>query len=256
MKRVNAPKFRGPTGLVVVTGERGYSGFWDCWDALDLPPGWTKAIYPSYDLLHGRNSAVAAMYKHDVDHLLFMDDDHRFPADLVQRLLRHDKDVVGPLVLTRYPPFRPTAHIGGKVIRWQGETGLLEVDQIGTAGMLVKREVFDAVRELGEVAHVDGGVAGEQEVWFRAGKIYPNRIGEDIDFCVRAKEEGFGVWCDLDTTMGHFREVCVEPYEGTPAFVVPPGYVMRGTFNYGHDLAETVPLSPALRALNELEPVA
>lgn len=238
-----APKFRGETGLVVVTGERGYAGFWDCWDALELPPAWQKMIYPSYDLLHGRNSAVAAMYAQDADWLLFMDDDHRFPRDLVQRLLRHRKEIVGPLVLTRYPPFRPTAHIGGKTVRWQGESGLIEIDQTGCAGLLVRRDVFDAVKLMEPIAHVQGGTAGEQEVWFRAGRIYPNRLAEDIDFCVRAKDAGFSVWCDLDTTMGHFREVCLEPVDGKPAVCVPPGYVMKGTFNWGYDLAETVPLS-------------
>ena len=89
------------------------------------------------------------------DWLWIMGDDHLFDPDILNRLLARELDVVVPLVAKRMPPFEPVifsrlvdaeGHVYKKYRYEQLPTsGLLEVPVAGTAGMLVRRPVLNAV---------------------------------------------------------------------------------------------------------------
>ena len=74
-------------------------------------------------------------------------------------------------------------------------SGLLEVDACGAAFTMIHRTVLEKIG------------AGE---WFREGITPSGGIrGEDLVFCMRAHEAGFGVWASCGVRPGHMKTVCV-----------------------------------------------
>ena len=55
--------------------------------------------------------ADEALDVHKATHLLWVDDDHSLPENTVERLLAHDKPVVGINASTRSHPIKPTARL-------------------------------------------------------------------------------------------------------------------------------------------------
>ena len=135
--------------------------------------------------------------------LWFMDDDHVFDGDLVLRLLERDVDIIQPLVSTRKAPFQPYAYEWDATensyvsMDWPQlqPDGIQQVDAVGCGGMLVRRRVFEAM----------------SDPWFEEGKTSAEHIGEDLYFCTKARELGFGIYVDLDNKMGHMGTYHVWP---------------------------------------------
>ena len=123
-------------------------------------------------------------------HLLWLDDDHVFNPDLALRLAVHDKDMVSALYYGRHKPHKPVVYV-----RDPSDDGykhfpmievprtLFECDAAGFGAMLMRRDVLDRV----------------PEPWFTVD----TRGGEDLAFCVRAKEQGVKIWCDGTYRLGH-----------------------------------------------------
>jgi hypothetical protein len=130
-------------------------------------------------------------------HILFIDSDMTFPQDMVQRLLKHDVDIVAANCARRRMPTGPTAQnydengVRTMVYTMPDSTGLEEVGSIGTGIMLIKKEVFHNM----------------SEPWFdmpwQTGKR--GYMGEDVFFCKKAQELGFKVYIDHDVSkeIGH-----------------------------------------------------
>jgi hypothetical protein len=130
-------------------------------------------------------------------HILFIDSDMTFPQDMVQRLLKHDVDIVAANCARRRMPTGPTAQnydengVRQLVYTMPDSTGLEEVGSIGTGIMLIKKEVFQNM----------------SEPWFdmpwQTGKR--GYMGEDVFFCKKAQELGFKVYIDHDVSkeIGH-----------------------------------------------------
>src|SRR5678815_1954242 len=96
-----------------------------------------------------RNVIIREAFKHDCSHIFFMDDDMAFPADTLERLLVHNKDVVTALYLMRSYPHFPVAFDeafpDGKC-KFQFLTpevkGLIPIVNCGLGAVLIKTEVF------------------------------------------------------------------------------------------------------------------
>ena len=123
---------------------------------------------------------------HLCKYVLFIDSDMRFPVDLVDRLLAHDLPIVAANCRQRTQKGW-TARKGDDFVSSENKTGLEEVDTVGTGVMLIKDEVF---WRMG----VDGGP------WFFSPWDTQEKkmIGEDVYFCVKAKEAGFKIMVDHD----------------------------------------------------------
>src|SRR5207249_1876609 len=68
-----------------------------------------RVWFQSGSLVHRARSIMAAKaLEADWDYILFIDGDMKFPADALDRLLKHNVDVVGALCTMRQPPFLPT----------------------------------------------------------------------------------------------------------------------------------------------------
>lgn len=134
-----------------------------------------------------RQKLVMLARQKGADHILFLDSDMRFPATLLERLLRHDKDIVACNYATRRMPVKTVAFSEFselKCIYSKGKSGLEEVDAVGMGAMLIKTEVFEKL----------------PLPWFNVsylpnGRIY---VGEDIYFCKLAQAHGYKVYIDHD----------------------------------------------------------
>lgn len=131
--------------------------------------------------------AEEALEKHQASHLLWVDDDHSVPEDTVERLMAHDRPIVGINASTRSHPIKSTARVSIDEMLYTTptSTGLEQVYSMGFGLILIKREVFDALRKP----------------YFRIqGDDKGNWIGEDAFFCAQARAAGFPLYVDHDLT--------------------------------------------------------
>jgi cellulose synthase/poly-beta-1,6-N-acetylglucosamine synthase-like glycosyltransferase len=134
-----------------------------------------------------RETAANTFLDGDYDALLFIDSDMKVPVDLLAKLVKADKDIVSGLAFKRFPPYEPC--IFKKCDREGTEfwldypKGLIEIQGVGMACTLIKRKVFETV----------------PKPWF-----FPEpNIGEDLSFCIRAREAGYKIYCDTNLICGH-----------------------------------------------------
>jgi cellulose synthase/poly-beta-1,6-N-acetylglucosamine synthase-like glycosyltransferase len=142
-----------------------------------------------------RNKLVKTSLEAKCDYIVFIDADMRFPKDTIMRLLRHQKDIIGVNATTRTEPVIPTAK--NLTINEDGSctwlpiysnsfSGISQADGIGCGVMMIKASVF----------------AKLQEPYFYFEQLPDNKIlGEDIYFCIKAKDAGIDTWVDHDLSM-------------------------------------------------------
>ena len=134
------------------------------------------------------------------DYILWIDADMRFPKDTIQRLIAHNKDIVGVNATTRSIPVKATAKnlhadMEARVNTWlpvssKGKIGLEKVTAIGCGVMMVKAEVFKKT----------------PQPWFWFEMLPGDKLlGEDVYFCVKAYDAGFDTWVDhaMSNEIGH-----------------------------------------------------
>ncbi len=127
-----------------------------------------------------REEIAARFMNGDGTHLFMVDSDMMFGPEVLDKLLAHDKDIVGaryyrrqgkekdPVVKTRFdlPGMSLPNHIYKNYA-------------LGGGCMLIKREALAKI----------------PRPWFSLGEI-DRPVGEDIFFCSRAKENGLEIWED------------------------------------------------------------
>lgn len=154
---------------------------------------WTKTVTPlplimmGQDPAQARNQMAAHFMEKGCEAMLFIDCDMLYPANVIDRLWARDVDIVAADYRKRAAPF-------GKV-GWplegveDPESGLVERTALGLGVMMIRRHVFEKT----------------PRPWFArvySGETEANKgvMTEDYFFCLRAREAGFKVWCDLDVT--------------------------------------------------------
>lgn len=128
-------------------------------------------------------------------HVLWLDDDHVFNPDLALCLARHDVDMVSALYFGRVGRHLPVAYVKdetpNKYMHYQileVPPKLCEVDAVGFGACLMRMDVLDRI----------------PAPWFKFGDA-----GEDVHFCVNAKEHGIKVHVDGSYMVGHIGESTV-----------------------------------------------
>jgi hypothetical protein len=204
--------------ILVVSGDRTvYPDFAATLTTVQTPAGsgllWQKAGGGA--LATARNDLAVQALEAGAAWVWFIDDDHVFKPDIVGRLLRHDRDIVVPFVMTRRPPFRPVMwpmfevgaaasdddlmqawrDVGNDPPKIPDGGGLVEIGHGGTGGMLISARVLRAL----------------PQPWFEWRQFNGQSCGEDTWFCLKARRAGFRIWCDLDTPMGHLTTAAVWP---------------------------------------------
>ncbi len=170
---------------IVITADRHKVG-------LHLPAG------RSSQMDYSRTEACLRAIKNGFSHIIMLDADHRHgPPDLVERLLAHDKDVVGSLNFARGDG-RPCAiPLDGDpvhgTVRRNGENGLVQCLAIGTGALMIR---LDAIKDW-------------PQPWFYMPYPACENIGadqwpgEDGGFSINCQKHGVEIWCDTDLNSPH-----------------------------------------------------
>jgi hypothetical protein len=185
-----------------------------------------------------RNELIAKVIKGNRpwDYVLFIDDDICPEPDALVKLLSHGKDITSALCTKRCDPPIPTIRSFDEatgdfrqVLQWKNHGELMQVDAVGTGMMLIsKKAILDigeytmecryerklygdcATHRFSRFATITGQRIEHFEktgdaLWFQllpalSGK---GEYGEDIAFCLKARECGIGVYVDTSVTPRH-----------------------------------------------------
>lgn len=137
-----------------------------------------------------RQELVEGALGKNCSHVLFLDSDHTFAPQCLERLLNQNKDVIGANYLNRHYPNKWTARKLGKNISSIGKEGLEQVETNGLGLCLIKAEVFKGTPRpwFDMVSRViDSNGSEKVEYGF-----------EDMYFCRKVAPAGFKVWIDHD----------------------------------------------------------
>lgn len=153
----------------------------------------------AYCLVHAARNALVEMFlkEKDASHLLFIDSDTTFQPSALRTLYDDDVDIVSGLSVKRSMPCEPTGGLkmeGSEVLAgfltgFEKFDGPVEMEAVGMAFTLIKREVFETM----------------EKPWFYS-KYLPglkDLMSEDWSFCMNAKKAGFKVFMDTSVILGH-----------------------------------------------------
>ena len=98
----------GSVGIIASDTGR-YTLFSVCLTQLRHPPNTNVDWALSPHIAEARNTLVRRSLDAGSEWILFLDDDHVYPSDLLMRLLAHEQDIVCSLYLRRAKPFAPVA---------------------------------------------------------------------------------------------------------------------------------------------------
>lgn len=188
-----------------------------------------------------RNSCVAAFLSHpQFDTMMFIDADIAFEPDHVFKLMLHNKEIVGGVYpKKRLNMKRFVEHLEHDDTRFEPKSldyvitmkrqthhpvsnGLMEVDEIGTGFLMIKRTVFEKmIEKYGETIHYDPlmMVVGQKPENFYAffhTDIDPETnhyLSEDYFFVKRwVRDFGGKIYADIDIPLTH---IGVMKFEGS-----------------------------------------
>lgn len=189
-----------PGLIAMVNRPVGLTAGYACFTQLQKPAGTGTAIITGTAIPRQRNEAVKAMLASpQFKWLLFVDDDQTFPPDALTRLLGHHRPIVGAVITGKYPPYEPwfffneNGALRRATCKDAAGSRVIEVGAVGTGFMLIRRNVLEAIGEP----------------WFEGGKLGSEGVGEDIYFCLKARQAGYRAFVDTGLKVGHLTVVSV-----------------------------------------------
>lgn len=148
-----------------------------------------------------RNQLTKQAIALGADYILWLDSDMMFPSDIMERMIKHmedGKDIVTGLYFRRRSPFTPVLF---KTLDETTHEDYLDYP---------KDSVF-------EVAGCGFGacmtrVEAMEDIALNAHDFFTpfNGYGEDLAFCLRAKQNGYKIWCDSTIKCAHIGQVIVD----------------------------------------------
>lgn len=170
---------------------------WRC-----LPEGWSGGITTynktNCSVLHqGRNGLVVQALLAGCTHILFLDDDMRFPMETIARMLMWDKDILAANCTTKEIPARTTAiDLDGQAMCTRADSeGIEKCRSVGTGVMMIKAAVFKAL----DMPWFDYEWIDTPRKFDPAKSEKENMLnywGEDRFFCNKARAAGYDIWVD------------------------------------------------------------
>jgi hypothetical protein len=167
------------------------------------------------DLVGLRNLMVSLWYDThpEASHLLFVDDDMHFSANLVWDMLQFDKPLVGAF----YSKREASGVVVGQVLNDTDtidnvEKGFLKVKGVGAGVLLIKRQVIDKmisrIPDFVDTTGISGAITWAALKRFggtrllRPFDLLPG-LSEDLSFCKRWRDLGGEVWANVHHPIGH-----------------------------------------------------
>lgn len=195
-------------------------------------------------LPQARNATLNLLYENNPNftHCLFLDDDMAgFTIDHIRALWQADKPIISALVTGRKPPYKLVIFsddTDAQMIEHIKKQEVIHTQRCGFAFTLVKREVLDAVREetpdgsiwfttdrsardewetdaADEVKRLYEMMDNEGDLkdtlyaamdFGRCAHIGARLVGEDVAFCIRAKDAGYKTYVHCGVPVGHIGE--------------------------------------------------
>lgn len=137
-----------------------------------------------------RQLAMEHAIENGFTHILFLDDDMAFQADLFDRLSSHRLPIVGANYSNKSPQCNPQSHgVDGKPLSSKDKAGAEEAGWIGFGAVLIDLSVMKDV----------------PKPWFET-RWLPERnsfMGEDYYFCGKVREHGIKIYIDHDAKVTH-----------------------------------------------------
>lgn len=134
-------------------------------------------------IARNRNIITKKFLEENIDYAFWIDSDILVPKDSIEKMISLDKDIVSGLYVRDHGgDIEPVAYISPKPKKYiplsTVHDSVFEVDAVGFGCVLIKREVFEEI----------------ERPWFE----YDSKIdmGEDINFCMKAKEVGFSIFLE------------------------------------------------------------
>jgi hypothetical protein len=176
-----------------------------------------------------RNTLASLALEQGHSHLLFIDSDIDFPPDLIRRMLAFDQPIVSAVCPHRIldvqrfhamsRAFDEPAAAWARSLSFVMELehppverdGFYRAKRTGTGLMLIKREVFETLRDTcPELYRPAAGSyyehQGLRHVLQCFDPAYDENgvaMGEDVSFCRRWQAAGGELWVVYDDTVGH-----------------------------------------------------
>lgn len=164
---------------------------------LHLPEGTDFVKIPGLPFDHARNEIVKKAVKNGSDWLFFLDDDVLPPPDAFLQLTAWKKPVVSGLYYKRQGKIVPTAYR-------EGAHGPVPIPSVGTPGfvdfvgggcLLIHKVVFEKLKYPWFEWTIDQEALPSKD-----------RLGEDFNFCRKARQAGFEVFLDTTVKCRHLGE--------------------------------------------------
>ena len=192
-----------PQGLIGVSAaeQARFTAFYASLTGLNRPDNTINMFSTSSNIAENRNKITTEALRLGVDWVLYLDDDQILQPDTLDRLLAADKDIISAHYCQRQSPFNPVLmqqYANGNHSWKQLEPtdrGIVSIEAAGAGCLLVKRKVLEAL----------------QPPYWTLGQINPASWGDDLDFCLRVRQAGFTIYCDLENSIGHIMSGFVFP---------------------------------------------
>lgn len=173
-----------------------------------------------YTTAQGRIYCVIQAQKNQSDYILYVDDDMLFDSDALDRLLAHEKEIVGVNAYSRTLPLSTTVMMMDEKGEYKDPSKnteyamrvpeeLFEVLAVGTGVVLIKMEVFSKI----------------DKPWFKFDMHKDGYMlqGEDAWFCTEARKKGYKIYCDGSLDIFHIGNYLYgKPKESYNTFIPMP----------------------------------
>lgn len=154
-----------------------------------------------------RDHLASQAIQENADYILWLDSDMVFDSTFLIDAMKHmdeGKDFVSGLYFRRKAPFTPVLYKTIRMGMFPGEgisveyddypeNSVFEIDACGFGGVLMKVDMLKDI--IDKEHHAFAPILG---------------YGEDISFCIRAKKNGYKLWCDSSLKMGHIAKLVAD----------------------------------------------
>lgn len=181
--------------------------FDNCLDNLKPVGQISKNRLPGSLVYIARNELTKAAIEQKADYILWIDSDMVFTSDMLECLMvdimENDCDIVSSICFWRKAPFNPVIYKKLRkgltpdeneveIYKDYPKDSLFEIEGCGFGCVLMKAEVAETM--LGACQIPFSPIPG---------------FGEDLAFCLRARQLGYHIYCDSRVKVGHIAQTIV-----------------------------------------------
>lgn len=161
---------------------------------LEVPEGYEVEFqtFYGYNVDQVRN-LIASWVTRGFDYLFAVDHDIAFEKNTLAKLLAADKPIISGVYRQRLEP--QTLEIYDMQMRnmsWNQlkGRGIVSIGGCGFGCVLVKKQVFESV--------------GYPWFEYHSALDHKDTFSEDLDFCTKARNKGYAIWCDTSVVCDHY----------------------------------------------------